>query len=126
MQNDPAPLVNLVADEVRQKLLKDLSFSLPDLSLNARQMCDLELLATGVFSPLDRFMSRSDYESVLDRMRLQDGHLWPIPICLDISATQAAGLEVGQSVALRDPEGFLLAIMHIDEIWPIEKDKEVL
>ena len=125
MPNDTVSLVNLVADEERQSLLKDLSLSLPDLSLNARQMCDLELLATGVFSPLDRFMSRSDYESVLDRMRMQDGRLWPIPICLDISATQAKGLEAGQSVTLRDPEGFLLAIMHIEEIWPAEKDKEV-
>ena len=68
MPNDTVSLVNLVADEERQSLLKDLSLSLPDLSLNARQMCDLELLATGVFSPLDRFMSRSDYESVLDRI----------------------------------------------------------
>nr|MDJ0876677.1 adenylyltransferase [Desulfobacterales bacterium] len=94
-------LVNLVADPERQKLLKDLSLNLPELSLNERQMCDLELLATGVFSPLDRFMNRSDYESVLDRMRLQDGALWPIPICLDITATQAQSLEAGQSVALR-------------------------
>ncbi len=125
MHNNPDALVNLVADAERQKLLKDLSLSLPDLSLNERQMCDLELLATGVFSPLDRFMNRSDYESVLDRMRLQDGALWPIPICLDITATQAQSLEAGQSVALRDPEGFLLAIMHIEEIWPVDKDKEV-
>jgi sulfate adenylyltransferase len=118
------PLVNLVADEARQKLLKELSFNLPDLSLNERQMCDLELLATGVFSPLDRFMNRSDYESVLDRMRLQNGTLWPLPVALDITATQARGLEAGQSVALRDPEGFLLAIMHIEELWPVDKDKE--
>ncbi len=125
MTHTPDTLVNLVADTERQKLLKDLSLSLPEMSLNERQMCDLELLATGVFSPLDRFMNRSDYESVLDRMRLQDGALWPIPICLDITATQAQSLEAGQSVALRDPEGFLLAIMHIEEMWPVEKDKEV-
>ncbi len=117
-------LVNLVADQERQELLKELSFNFPDLSLNERQMCDLELLATGVFSPLDGFMGRSDYESVLDRMRLQNGALWPIPIGLDITATQAQSLEAGQSVALRDPEGFLLAIMHIEEMWPVDKDKE--
>ena len=89
MSQSNEALVNLIADEERQKLLKELSFSLPDVSLNERQMCDLELLATGVFSPLDRFMNRSDYESVLDRMRLQDDSLWPLPIGLDISATQA-------------------------------------
>lgn len=117
-------LVNLVVDEARGRLLKDLSLNLPDISLNERQLCDLELLATGVFSPLDRFMTRSDYESVLDRMRLQDGTLWPLPITLDISETTAKSLESGQSVTLRDPEGFLLAIMHIEEIWPVDRAKE--
>ncbi|MCB2167859.1 MAG: bifunctional sulfate adenylyltransferase/adenylylsulfate kinase [Deltaproteobacteria bacterium] len=119
-----ASLVNLVVDEERRRLLKDLSFSLPDISLNERQLCDLELLATGVFSPLDGFMTRSDYESVLDRMRLQDGTLWPLPITLDVSETTVKHLETGQSVALRDPEGFLLAILHIDEIWPLDREKE--
>jgi len=120
------PLVDLVVDEERRRLLKDLSLKLPDISLNERHLCDLELLATGVFSPLDRFMSRSDYESVLDRMRLQDGTLWPLPITLDVSESAAQGLETGQSVTLRDPEGFLLAVMHIDEIWPVEREKEAL
>jgi sulfate adenylyltransferase len=117
-------LVNLVVDEERGRLLKDLSLNLPDISLNERHLCDLELLATGVFSPLDRFMTRSDYESVLDRMQLQDGTLWPLPITLDISETTAKSLEGGQSVTLRDPEGFLLAIMHIEEIWPVDREKE--
>ncbi len=119
-------LVNLVVDEERGRLLKDLSLNLPDISLNERQLCDLELLATGVFSPLDRFMTRSDYESVLDRMRLQDGTLWPLPITLDLSETTAKNLESGQSVTLRDPEGFLLAIMHIEEIWSVDREKEAL
>jgi sulfate adenylyltransferase len=117
-------LVNLVVDEERRRLLKELSLSLPDISLNERQLCDLELLATGVFSPLDGFMTRSDYESVLDRMRLQDGTLWPLPIILDVSETTVKRLETGQSVTLRDPEGFLLAILHIDDIWPLDREKE--
>jgi len=57
-------------------------------------------------------------------MRLQDGTLWPIPICLDILETIARKLEVGQSVGLRDPEGFLLAILHIEDIWPVDHNKE--
>jgi sulfate adenylyltransferase len=117
-------LVNLLVDAQRSALLKEIAFNLPDITLNDRQLCDLELLATGVFSPLQGFMTRSDYESVLDRMRLQNDVLWPIPICLDIPDTQARTLEVGQSVAIRDPEGFLLAIMHIEDIWPIECEKE--
>jgi len=119
-------LINLLVDEKRQTILKDVAFNLSDITLNDRQLCNLELLATGAFSPLKGFMTRTDYESVLDRMRLQNGDLWPIPICLDISETKAKSLEAGQSVALRDPEGFLLAIMEIEEIWAVEVEKEAL
>ena len=117
-------MVNLLVDRKRQALLREIAVNLPDIALNNRQMCDLELLAEGAFSPLTGFMVRSDYESVLDRMHLQDGTLWPIPVCLDIAETQARGLEGGQSVALRDPEGFLLAVMHIADIWPVDHGKE--
>ena len=119
-------LVNLLVDLKRQNILKDVAFNLPDITLNDRQLCDLELLANGAFSPLTGFMTQTDYESVLDRMQLQNGILWPIPICLDISKTKAKSLEAGQSVTLRDPEGFLLAIMEIEDIWPVEIEKEAL
>ena len=118
------PSVQLIVNEERTTTLKEISLNLPDIILNDRQLCDLELLATGVFSPLDGFMSRSDYESVLDRMRLQTNVLWPIPICLGISETTARTLEMGQSVTLRDHEGFLLAIMHIEDMWPVDREKE--
>ena len=117
-------LVDLSVTSERATLLKEISLELPDVTLNDRQLNDLELLANGAFSPLEGFMCRSDYESVLDRMRLQNKILWPIPICLDISETLARTLEVGQSVALRDPEGFLLAVMHIDDKWPVHKAQE--
>jgi sulfate adenylyltransferase len=106
-------LVTLIADEKRSNTLRDITMNLPDITLNDRQLCDLELLATGAFSPLEGFMTRDDYESVLDRMRLQNNLVWPHPICLDITDTQVRTLEAGQSVGLRDQEGFLLAIMHI-------------
>ncbi len=117
-------LIDLVVDESRRKLLKDLSVDLTDVALTDRQLSDFELLATGAFSPLAGFMNRANYESVLDRMRLQDGLLWPIPVCLDISDTQARTLEIGQSIALRDSEGFLLGILHIEDMWPADKEKE--
>jgi sulfate adenylyltransferase len=117
-------LVNLLAGDERAAVLKDLTVNLPDIILNDRQLCDLELLANGAFSPLTGFMTRSEYESVLDRMRLQSDVLWPIPICLDVSELQAHNLEAGQSVALRDSEGFLLAVMHIEDIWQIDPEKE--
>jgi sulfate adenylyltransferase len=73
-------LINLMVDEDRAAMLKDIALNLPDIILNDRQLCDLELLTNGAFSPLDGFMTRADYESVLDRMRLQNDVLWPIPI----------------------------------------------
>jgi sulfate adenylyltransferase len=117
-------LINLIVDEERRKVLKDLSLHIPSIILSARQLCDLELIMNGAFSPLRGFMTHPDYESVLDRIRLQDGTLWPIPICLDVTEVEASQLESGQSVAIRDPEGFMLAVIHVEEIWAIDKERE--
>lgn len=117
-------LINLIVDEERRKVLKDLSLHIPSITLSARQLCDLELIMNGAFSPLRGFMTHPDYESVLDRIRLQEGTLWPIPICLDVTEVEASQLESGQSVAIRDPEGFMLAVIHVEEIWAIDKERE--
>src|SRR5437660_2685737 len=78
-------LVNLlVADEEREELLSRAA-ALPRLQLTPRNVCDLELLATGGFSPLDRFMGRDDYRRVLDEMRLASGTLFPLPVTLTVS-----------------------------------------
>lgn len=117
-------LVNLIVDSERAVILKNLSTSLQSITLSRSSVSDLELLMNGGFSPLTGFMNRTDYESVLDRMRLQNGTLWPIPICLGVSDSQAESVESGQSIALRDNEGFMLAILHIKDIWPIDKKME--
>jgi sulfate adenylyltransferase len=119
-------LVNLLVNEERASVLREIAQSLPDIILNDRQLCDLELLGTGAFSPLKGFLNKADYEAVLDRMRLQNDMIWPIPICLDISETQARNLEAGQSICLRDPEGFLLAVLHLEDIWAVEREKEAM
>ncbi|MBF0224594.1 MAG: bifunctional sulfate adenylyltransferase/adenylylsulfate kinase [Desulfobacterales bacterium] len=123
-ENKTDELVNLLVTEERKEILKEIAAKLPEIVLNDRHIYDLELLASGCFSPLEGFMTRADYESVIDRMRLQSGSLWPLPICLDIPEIKAKTLESGQSVALRDPEGYLLAIMHIEEMWKVEPAKE--
>jgi len=117
-------IVDLRVDAERAALLKQLAMDLPEVVLNERHMCDLELLATGAFSPLTGFMVQADHAAVCDRMRLSDGTLWPIPICLDVSEDRARRLEAGQSVALRDPEGFLLGVMHLADIWPAAVEDE--
>jgi sulfate adenylyltransferase len=122
LRNDT--LIDLLASKEQHAILKSLSVTMPDIILNDRQICDFELLVTGVFSPLKGFMKQMDYESVLDRMRLESGELWPIPICLDVPENLASTLEIGQSVTLRDPEGFLLGIMTIEDVWPLDMEKE--
>jgi len=123
---DKGTIVNLLVDEDQHQVLKKLTSTLPDVILNDRQICDFELLVTGVFSPLTGFMTRVDYESVLDRMRLSTGALWPVPVCLDVHEPLGRALEVGQSVVLRDPEGFLLGVMTLEDIWPVDREKEAM
>jgi len=93
--------------------------------LTARQLCDLELLATGGFSPLRGFMTRADYEGVCHDMRLASGALWPMPITLDVTEEFAKKLTPGTSkVALRDPEGVMLGVLHVEDVWqPDRKPK---
>jgi sulfate adenylyltransferase len=110
-------LVDLLVDERRAAELKAQSREWPSWDLTPRQLCDLELLLTGGFSPLRSFLGRHDYESVRDHMRLADGTLWPIPITLDVSADIAAKLDNGSTLALRDLEGAILAVLHVTEVW---------
>ena len=117
-------LINAQVDMERHVLLKRMALDLPDIILSDRQICELELIACGAFSPLQGFMTRNDFESVLDRMELADGTFWPMPICLDVDRKTGEGLEVGQSLALRDQEGFLLAILHLEDVWPMDKKRE--
>ena len=117
-------LVNLIVHGERAGVLKKSSLDLVSITLSDAALCDLELLMNGGFSPLTGFMNHTDYASVLDGMRLKDGTLWPMPVCLDVSEEVAKSLDVGQSVALRDSEGFMLAVMGIESIWPIDKKRE--
>jgi len=92
--------------------------------LTARQICDLDLLMNGAFSPLEGFLSEKEYESVCNDMRLSSGILWPIPITLDVTQAFAASLTAGDRIALRDPEGVLLATMDVSDIWTPDKESE--
>src|SRR2546422_2938094 len=110
-------LVDLLVDEPRRVELKAQSREWPSWDLTQRELGDLEVLLSGGFSPLTGFLGQRDYESVRDHVRLADGRLWPIPITLDVSAELAAQLDSGSHLALRDPEGVILAILHVTEVW---------
>jgi sulfate adenylyltransferase len=117
-------LINLIVNDARAAELRAASQAFPSWDLTPRQLCDLELLANGGFSPLTGFMTRADYESVRDQMRLASGALWPMPITLDVPEAFAKGLAIGSDVALRDPEGVMLAVLHVEDIWTPDRDLE--
>jgi len=118
-------LVQLIASAERSGELKAHSREWPSWDLSARQLCDLELLLSGGFSPLRGFMGRRDYEGVCHEMHLASGILWPMPSTLDVTEEFAKKLTPGSSkVALRDPEGVMLAVLHVEEVWqPDRKDE---
>jgi sulfate adenylyltransferase len=95
--------------------------TLPSIQLSERSRCDLELLATGAFSPLDRFMTRADHDRVLAEMRLADGTLFPIPITLPIP--DDAQVAEGSDVTLRGPHNELLGVITVDEIYEWDRDE---
>ena len=92
--------------------------------LTERQLCDIELLLNGAFSPLDGFLNKSDYDSVVETMRLKSGVLWPIPITLDVTEDFAKDLKSGDKLALRDLEGVILATLEVGDIWTPDLDAE--
>ncbi|MDH3415550.1 MAG: bifunctional sulfate adenylyltransferase/adenylylsulfate kinase [Gammaproteobacteria bacterium] len=92
--------------------------------LTERQLCDIELLLNGAFSPLDGFLNKSDYDSVVKTMRLKSGVLWPIPITLDVTEDFAKDLKSGDKLALRDLEGVILATLEVGDIWTPDLDAE--
>jgi len=96
----------------------------PTWDLTPRQLCDIELLLNGSFSPLSGFLGVKDYQSVLEQMRLSSGILWPMPITLDVTNEFAETIEQGGMLALRDQEGVLVATLEIEEIWKPDKIAE--
>jgi sulfate adenylyltransferase len=118
-------LANLATQPERSNELKAHSREWPSWDLTARQICDLELLMIGGFSPLRGFMTHADYEGVCHNMRLASGVLWPMPVTLDVTEQFAKSLKPGSStVALRDPEGVMLAVLHVEEVWQPDKKAE--
>ncbi len=125
MPNQPhAPVPELYVSYDSAMKLKVEAGDLPSWDLTARQLCDLELLMNGGFNPLKGFLSEEDYDSVVKGMRLADGSLWPMPINLDVSDAFAETIKAGQDIALRDPEGVILAILSITDKWSPDKSVE--
>jgi len=92
--------------------------------LTERQLCDLELLLCGAFSPLEGFLTRQEYEKVIEGMRLPSGLLWPIPITLDVDQKFAEDISEGETIALRDQEGVIISTLEVTDIWTPDRALE--
>ncbi len=117
-------LVGLFAAPGRAAEIAAASRDWPSHDLAPRQLCDLELLLNGGFSPLTGFMTSRDHASVCSGMRLADGTLWPIPITLDVGDALADKLSAGDRLALRDPEGVMLAVLHVEDVRRPDREAE--
>ncbi len=118
-------LKQLVAeDEDQVAALKGEAVRLPSWDLSPRQVFDIELLLNGAFSPLDGYLDRSNYESVRDKMQLRGGALWPMPIVLDVTEEFARSLQRRTRIALRHPEGMVLALMTVADVWTPDRGQE--
>jgi sulfate adenylyltransferase len=114
-------LVDLLVPAEAHAELKSRANTLPSLQLTERAVCDLELLAVGAFSPLDRFMGRDDHRRVLDETRLASGHIFPVPVTLAVDP--GPHIQLNQEIALRDSKNELLAVMAIEEIYEWDLDE---
>lgn len=123
-QQNQMPIPELYVSAETALALKDEAGAMPSWDLTPRQICDLELLMNGGFTPLKGFLTQADYDGVVENMRLASGALWPMPITLDVSETFAEGVEPGTDIALRDQEGVILAILSVTDKWMPNKARE--
>jgi len=119
-------LIDLFADEEHAAKLKTDSRDWPSHDLTPRQLCDLELLLNGGFSPLTGFMNKADYDRVCQEMRIGNNTLWPIPITLDISEVLAKSLKSGTNLVLRDAEGVMNAVLKVEDVWKPDREAEAM
>ena len=108
---------------MNEKLKKDAS-KYKSWVLRDRQICDLEMILNGAFSPLNGFLNKEDYENVLTAMRLSDGSVWPMPITLDVNSKFSKSISIGDNITLKDKEGFSIAVLEVENKWEPDLYKE--
>ena len=119
-------LVNRFVEGKEREALDERVPGMPSIQLNAREMSDLEMIATGAMSPLEGFMTREDYRSVLDLMRLANGLPWSVPVVLAIKQKTEDVYDVDSEVALYDCQKNLLGVLHLEDKYKIDKGQEAL
>lgn len=116
----------IIHGAARVELLDRATNEMKKLRLTAQEIYDIELIATGAFSPLEGFMCKADYNSVVDTMRLESGVVWTLPVVITAGAEESKGFKEGEDVALEDESGTILAVLHLEEKYSYDKEKEAL
>jgi sulfate adenylyltransferase len=117
-------LTDLKAPASERAALKSHAEKLPSVKLGARETADLEMLASGAFTPLTGFMGEADYKSSRDKMRLASGSPWSIPITLGVDEPTARSFKVGSDIALAHEGGARIAVMKVAEIYQVDREAE--
>ena len=116
-------IYRVLAGAKRNQYLMNID-SFKTLTLDAWALSDLELIATGGFSPLTGFMHENDYNQVLETMRLEDGTLWSIPVTLAVAELQAGEFSIGDDIALVGEDGTVYGILQLEEKYAYDKEKK--
>lgn len=119
-------LINRILTGEARLAAMDKAKSMKKISLNTREIADLEMIANGAFSPLQGFVNSKDYESILHSMHLSNGLPWTIPITLSVSSEDKDKLSKSEELAMYDMCGKCLGIMKVEEIYPADKKREAL
>lgn len=116
----------VVHGAAKVELLDRAAKKMKRLKLTPQEVYDIELIATGAFSPLEGFMCKADYDSVVDMMRLENGLVWSLPVVLAADNKEADNLKEGEDITLEDGSGTVLAVLHLQEKFHYDKEKEAL
>lgn len=119
-------LINRIASDSQRQELLGKADTLPRVTLDARAVSDLEMIAIGGFSPLTGFMGQADYKNVVDNMLLDSGLPWSVPITLSVAEDIAEPLSIGSQIRLDDPEGNFIGVLDLSEKYTYDKKHEAI
>jgi len=117
-------LINRLVEGDEAASLLEKAAGLPSMTLNSREISDLEMITVGAMSPLQGFMGEEDYNNVLENMRMADGTAWPLPVVLATKGDDAAP-EVGTTLALKNEDGTIYGTMDVTSVWTMDKEREL-
>ncbi len=116
-------LVDRVLDKDRRAAVLRDSRNYPSITLDEEHIKDVKNIARGIYSPLEGFLTKPNFDSVVENMRLKTGEIWPIPITLDVAKETASGLKEGQGVLLIDKSSNPIAVLKLEEKYTFDKEK---